>query len=631
MSEIPPGGLDGQLPLAARRGGATAKVARSNTLQAQLTSSMSTRGRGLSSGSSRHPTTALFGRGRGARMGSTYHLDDTGGLDTQPQDLNHTESESSGPLVTESSIPSSPTLDPPNSDVPAAPIVQDRQKITARDHLHPHWYIRCIMYLVAFLHTKHRVTFRAAGIILICVGLIFSLLFGGLVGALAMPRTLKTVFARVMSSSSPIFNHLHSVPNATRMSLGLQSGTMKTTGTIRTLILGKLRVLRSRVNKNENHDYTYFMDEADKSWLDNTNYQRHVEEPIAQETPSGQTDEIFIRVSINEDEFELVMGLFEILTGPKLQQELRDFSFFKPFFLAPLRPDTFASHVVPAWIRPPPVLTSIALTIHPHWQQRRSLRGGHKIYPLLNSEENDYINAAYVCFRNIPIRRTRAQNMKVGKGKVGWLQVDSSAQHLANEIQKLKKASPRRSQSLKPQRAQHIQGRAGKEPLWATPDYKTKVPVGSGVPETATQNGTSNAQPSIKHKISGVRTMKSHTHSHSVTAIEQTGSKEITRPAFEQGRNFDGQNTHYSSHPGPDGCGGFEALKDQDMCRRNVTEMVHSGRGYSRDPSGGQKPVQSLRVLQLSAEVVPVFTAFRGWIATSWHSRTRASPGAAPT
>ncbi|KAJ7816241.1 hypothetical protein B0H13DRAFT_1923717 [Mycena leptocephala] len=168
-----------------------------------------------------------------------------------------------------------------------------------------------------------------------------------------------------------------------------------------------------------NHDYTYFMDEADKTWLDNTNYQFRVEEYIAQETP--------------EDEFELVMGLFEIHTGPKLQQELPDFSFFKPFFSAPLRPDTFASHVVPAWIRPPSVLSSIALTIHPHWQQRRLLRGGHKIFPLLNSEENDYINAAYVCFRNIPIRRTRAQNLKVGKGKVGRLQADSSAQHLANE------------------------------------------------------------------------------------------------------------------------------------------------------------------------------------------------------
>ncbi|KAJ7815092.1 hypothetical protein B0H14DRAFT_2603709 [Mycena olivaceomarginata] len=247
------------------------------------------------------------------------------------------------------------------------------------------------------------------------------------------------------------------------------------------------------------HDYTYFLDEADKTWLDITNYQCSVEEQIAQETPSAETDEIFIRVSISEDEFELVMGLFEILTGPKLQQELPDFSFFKPFFLAPLDPDTFASHVVPAWIPPPSVLLSIALTIHPHWQQRRSLRGGHKIFPLLNSEENDYINAAY------------AQNLKVGKSKAGRLQADSSVEHLANECEKLKKAASRRSQRLKSQCVQHIQGRAGKE--------------------TATQN-----QPSIKHKVSGGRTMKSHTHSHSVTATEQTG------------RNVDGQNMHHSSH-----------------------------------------------------------------------------------
>jgi hypothetical protein len=52
------------------------------------------------------------------------------------------------------------------------------------------------MYLVAFLHTRHGVRFRAAGVILICVGLIFSFLFGGLVGVLAMPRTLNTVFTR---------------------------------------------------------------------------------------------------------------------------------------------------------------------------------------------------------------------------------------------------------------------------------------------------------------------------------------------------------------------------------------------------------------------------------------------------
>ncbi|KAJ7931947.1 hypothetical protein B0H13DRAFT_1857366 [Mycena leptocephala] len=156
------------------------------------------------------------------------------------------------------------------------------------------------------------------------------------------------------------------------------------------------------------HDYTYFMDEADKTWLDNTNYQCRVEEQIAQETPSAETDEIFIRVSISEDEFELVMGFFEILAGPKLQQELPDFSFFKPFFLAPLRPDKFASQFVPAWIRPPSVLSSIALTIHPHWQQRRSLRGGRKIFPSLNSEENDYINAAYNAGPNLESRQRQS-------------------------------------------------------------------------------------------------------------------------------------------------------------------------------------------------------------------------------
>ncbi|KAJ7502201.1 hypothetical protein B0H11DRAFT_2365510 [Mycena galericulata] len=133
-----------------------------------------------------------------------------------------------------------------------------------------------------------------------------------------------------------------------------------------------------------NHDYTYYMDESDKMWLDNTNYQCRVEERIAQEPRSADTQGICGRSFISEDEFELVMGLFETLTGPQLHQELPDFSIFKPFFLAPLHPDTSASHVVPSWIRPPSVLSSIALTIYPHWHQRCSLRGGRKICPSLN-------------------------------------------------------------------------------------------------------------------------------------------------------------------------------------------------------------------------------------------------------
>ncbi|KAJ7861529.1 hypothetical protein B0H14DRAFT_2575889 [Mycena olivaceomarginata] len=67
------------------------------------------------------------------------------------------------------------------------------------------------------------------------------------------------------------------------------------------------------------HDYTYFMDEADKTWLDNTNHQCSVEEQIARETPSADTDEIFIRVSISEDEFELVMGVVRDSDWPEGQ------------------------------------------------------------------------------------------------------------------------------------------------------------------------------------------------------------------------------------------------------------------------------------------------------------------------
>ncbi|KAJ7821926.1 hypothetical protein B0H14DRAFT_2829659 [Mycena olivaceomarginata] len=62
-------------------------------------------------------------------------------------------------------------------------------RITARDHLHPQWYI-------PFLHTKHHITFRAAALILICLSFIFSALVGDFTGAIATPCTLKTVFAK---------------------------------------------------------------------------------------------------------------------------------------------------------------------------------------------------------------------------------------------------------------------------------------------------------------------------------------------------------------------------------------------------------------------------------------------------
>ncbi|KAJ7828693.1 hypothetical protein B0H14DRAFT_3718626 [Mycena olivaceomarginata] len=141
-----------------------------------------------------------------------------------------------------------------------------------------------------------------------------------------------------------------------------------------------------------NHDYTYYMDESDKMWLDNTNYQCRIEERIAQEPQSADTQEICGCSTYNMRACEHTSCYSVCLRETKLHQELPDFSIFKPFFLAQLHPDTFASHVVPSWIRPPSVLSSIALIIHSHWHQRRWLQGGRKICPSLNTGEDDHIN-----------------------------------------------------------------------------------------------------------------------------------------------------------------------------------------------------------------------------------------------
>ncbi|KAJ7865056.1 hypothetical protein B0H13DRAFT_1898810 [Mycena leptocephala] len=231
------------------------------------------------------------------------------------------------------------------------------------------------------------------------------------------------------------------------------------------------------------HDYTYYMDEADKKWLDDRNHGCCVEEPIVHERRAGCT-----LVLISADEFELVMGLFEILTGPKLrsQHQLSDFSFFQPFFQAPLHPDTFASHVVPAWVPPPSVLTSIALIIYPHWQQRRSLRGGHKIFPLLNNDERDCINAAYVCFRNTLVHRMRSQSLKAGgHAQIGGLRMDFFDQRLANKHERLTKGSPKPRLQSNP----HIQTRTEKEPAYATEGITISPP---SIKEKTEQNGNAN-------------------------------------------------------------------------------------------------------------------------------------------
>ncbi|KAF8491927.1 hypothetical protein JB92DRAFT_1253441 [Gautieria morchelliformis] len=43
----------------------------------------------------------------------------------------------------------------------------------AFQHAHEHWFVRCILLLVGFLHTKHHLSFRACGLLLWCLRFIF--------------------------------------------------------------------------------------------------------------------------------------------------------------------------------------------------------------------------------------------------------------------------------------------------------------------------------------------------------------------------------------------------------------------------------------------------------------------------
>ncbi|KAJ6628380.1 hypothetical protein B0H10DRAFT_2271548 [Mycena sp. CBHHK59/15] len=63
--------------------------------------------------------------------------------------------------------------------------------------LHSRPYIRCLILLVAFLHTKHHTSFRACALILLALNFIFATIPGNLLGSQEIPRTLTTIFARL--------------------------------------------------------------------------------------------------------------------------------------------------------------------------------------------------------------------------------------------------------------------------------------------------------------------------------------------------------------------------------------------------------------------------------------------------
>lgn len=187
--------------------------------------------------------------------------------------------------------------------------------------------------------------------------------------------------------------------------------------------------------------FTYFCDERDAEWLANRNGAAKGEgtrisgnETISCETQTATvvpphrilharssnskgkepehpllSDQSPSDVVINEDHFELIMGLFEKWTDESvspylhlvrlLAQCLRRFSSFmqdlqpdhfpnfdnyQSYFTDSLSPSLFANFAIPADIPNPEKMVQLAGAIYPWWRERRMNRNGQRIVPQLH-------------------------------------------------------------------------------------------------------------------------------------------------------------------------------------------------------------------------------------------------------
>ena len=169
--------------------------------------------------------------------------------------------------------------------------------------------------------------------------------------------------------------------------------------------------------------FIYYMDERDKEWLDKNNEQARGEGMSSQGAVSssstrsgrsakakGKEPDIVQAVPITEDEFELVMAIFEKVTHEKTEflhhvsssvglelgtrpiwrKAFEQGAPFPPFndyqdtFAFSLQPDMFAIYSVPDWVPPPQSMLRFARIIYPYWRERRQERGGHRIIPAVN-------------------------------------------------------------------------------------------------------------------------------------------------------------------------------------------------------------------------------------------------------
>lgn len=157
---------------------------------------------------------------------------------------------------------------------------------------------------------------------------------------------------------------------------------------------------------------SYTMDERDALWLENWNQVARGEGTSTGSTrrsraKAGDAEEPVI----DEDWFELCMGLFEKFSSEQLpylhvDQSYPQFSFFEPMFLQPYSPSLFASFLVPQGLPDPKDLCVMARAIFPHWLERKKDRRGRSIIPDVNLDESDEGNV-YVCFRRREVKPTR--------------------------------------------------------------------------------------------------------------------------------------------------------------------------------------------------------------------------------
>ncbi|KAH8828066.1 enhancer of polycomb-like-domain-containing protein [Flagelloscypha sp. PMI_526] len=226
-------------------------------------------------------------------------------------------------------------------------------------------------------------------------------------------------------------------------------------------------------------DFTYYMDERDKDWLDRNNEEARGEgtsaqgamssptvrspKPSSSSKAKGKDPEALQPVVISEDDFELVMSIFERVTHEKtefLHHSLQtgmtfpEFSVYADTFGRELPHTFFSNFVVPDWIPKPHVLLRIAQLIYPHWKERREDRQGHRIIPMLNFDESDTLNESYICFRRREVksvRKTRASQVSSSEKLArlqGEMQYALRLSQLLIDREKFKKESAHQAQQL---------------------------------------------------------------------------------------------------------------------------------------------------------------------------------------